>query len=129
MLKYNLIRQVSDTDFDNLVMKTYGKSYAIQQHEGCRDRGVIYISVPSLYDINVNEYPDTIEQAIDEDMYGVRWKDWLAVDPNDERLGEDEWDRELNLQRNVYPPMHDLINDLYEKGLIEAGEYQIEIDW
>ena len=111
MLKYNLIRQVSDTDFDNLVMETYGKSYAIQQQEGCRDRGVIYISVPPLYDINVNEYPDTIEQAIDEDMYGVRWEDWLAVNPNDERLGEEDWEREMALQRNVYPPMHDLINE------------------
>lgn len=128
MLKYTLIRQVSDSDFDDLVMATYGKSYSVQQQAGCRDRGVIDITVPSVYDYN-DDYADNIEQAIADDLYGVKWDDWLNLDPNDLRLGEENWEREMNLQRNVYPPMHDLINDLYAKGLIEAGEYQIEIDW
>lgn len=31
--------------------------------------------------------------------------------------------------RNFYPDVNMVANDLYEKGLLEAGEYLINIDW
>jgi hypothetical protein len=39
MLKYTLKRIIEDRDWDDLVSKTYGRIYCLQQQEGCRDRG------------------------------------------------------------------------------------------
>jgi hypothetical protein len=32
-------------------------------------------------------------------------------------------------ERNFYPDTYTVANDLYDKGLIEAGDYIINIDW
>ncbi len=42
---------------------------------------------------------------------------------------EDDWEINLFCERNFYPDLHTIANDLYERGLIEAGEYVINIDW
>lgn len=64
---------------------------------------------------------------------GVSFKAWLARDPKQPLNSPDEWDRKNGLslwwQRNFYPDVQMVANDLYEKGLIEAGEYVIDIDW
>ena len=31
-------------------------------------------------------------------------------------------------ERNFYPSEEMIVNDLYEKGLLEAGEYEIDVD-
>jgi hypothetical protein len=83
---------------------------------------------------------------------GVSFKAWLERDPNaslnpsDKELigspyywGETEDDKikykedtgHINMfwERNFYPNLDMIINDLHSKGLIEAGEYEIDIDW
>ena len=32
-------------------------------------------------------------------------------------------------ERNFYPHVEMVMNDLHAKGLVEAGEYVIDIDW
>lgn len=127
MLTYTLIKQIDDSDLDVLVEKEYGKPYCFQQQEGCQPRGTRHISVPSY--IFEGEEFNSITEAIDENACGVSFPDWLAADPNDPIFGEEVWEREMAFQRNVYPPIGYLINDLHAKGLIEAGEYQILIHW
>ena len=60
----------------------------------------------------------------------VKFSVWLARDPL-LNLKDDPEDycRELFWVRNFYPDFQTVANDLYKKGLIDAGEYLINIDW
>lgn len=75
----------------------------------------------------VEDFPnDTLEDSISENGLGVSFKAWLEKDPNEiSNISE----RELFWERKFYPNLSMVINDLYEKGLLEAGEYEIDIDW
>lgn len=45
------------------------------------------------------------------------------------RWKQDESNIELFWKRNFYPCLQSVANDLHKKGLVESGEYLIEIDW
>jgi hypothetical protein len=63
---------------------------------------------------------------------GVSFETWLKTSPEDtaKQFNRDhKWENRLFLDRNFYPHVDMIINDLYSKGLIEAGEYDIKIDW
>ena len=128
MLKTTTQRFVDVQDFDNLVVETYGKPYSFQQQDGCKSRGVEYFTVPLVHPYDFEN--DTITEVINGNEYGVSFKAWLARDPK-EWNGDPEDERFLDLfwDRNFYPSIEVLANDLYSKGLIEAGEYVINIDW
>ena len=53
----------------------------------------------------------------------VYLKQMLSSDP------EYSFGLSLWWQRNFYPDVQMVANDLFEKGLIEAGDYVIDIDW
>lgn len=112
------------SDWDALVSETYGKVYHFQQQDGCQDRGTIYLTVPS--EDNDSEMYDSING---EEM-GVKFAVWLARDPKQPIPGQ-EHDYELSLfwERNFYPDLQTVANDLHSKGLLEAGNYGIHIDW
>ena len=63
---------------------------------------------------------------------GVSFKAWLERDPT-QKLNDPNCNYDYGLvlwwDRNFYPHISMIINDLYTKGLLEAGEYQINIDW
>ncbi len=59
---------------------------------------------------------------------GVTFAAWIERDPEQTML-HDPSNRELWWERNFYPSVDMIMKDLHEKGLIEAGEYAIEIDW
>lgn len=121
---------IDDSDWDNLVTETYGRPYCFQQQDGCKDRGNVYITIPSQpYD-----YPNsTIPEKVNGNEMGVSFAAWLARDPKQKLDTEDEWDREHGLdlfwERNFYPDVQMVANDLHAKGLIPEGEYIISIDW
>lgn len=61
---------------------------------------------------------------------GVSFKAWLERDPKQKLPNrEDEFCIYLWWARNFYPHLDMVVQDLYTKGLIEPGEYAIEIDW
>jgi len=128
MLTYTTQRFVDVQDFDNLVVETYGKPYRFQQQDGCKERGIYHLTVPEKYDCDFGN--DTIPEEINGDEMGVSFKTWLARDPK-EWNGSPEDERFLDLfwNRNFYPSIETLANDLHSKDLIEAGEYVINIDW
>jgi hypothetical protein len=127
MLKTKNIRMVSVQDWDELVEKTYARPYSFQQQDGCKSRGVEHLKIPSqAYDFE----NDTVPEEINGDEMGVSFKAWLERDPN-EWNGEagDHMFLDLFWERNFYPSIEMIANDLLAKGLLEAGEYTIEIDW
>lgn len=120
MIKSKKVNQIDDSYFDTIVVATYEKPYCFQQTNGCQDRGVVCFNVP---EINHDSEYATIGEAIEGEECGVAFEDWLAADPNDSAFDD------IVFERNVYPQLQDLANDMHAKGLIEPGEYQIRIDW
>jgi len=61
---------------------------------------------------------------------GVRFSMWLSRDPKQSVDGDDTpWVIKLFWKRNFYPDIYTVANDLCYKGLIEEGDYIINIDW
>lgn len=132
MVKYSNKKIIDVQDWDNLVQETYGKYYNFQQQDGCKPRGVVNITIPyTAYE--EEEMNDSIpEEVNNEDYMGVKFDVWLARDikqklsnPKD----QNDWSIELWWERNFYPNLQTVANDLHSKGLIEAGDYSINIDW
>jgi hypothetical protein len=124
-------KQVIDVgDFDNLVKETYGRPYNFQQQDGCQERQYVSISVPEWAEDYEN---DSIPEEVNGEEMGVSFAAWLARDPKQKLDSKDEWARNHGLDlfwsRNFYPNLGMVINDLHAKGLLPAGEYEINIDW
>lgn len=129
MLKIKTVQQIEVGDWNQLVRKTYNRPYNFQQQNGCQDRGSFPITIPPEYteDEDMNDF---IPEVVNGDEMGVKFDVWLARDPKQPIPGQQyDWELELFWDRNFYPDIHTVANDLYKKGLIEKGEYQINIDW
>ena len=120
MIKSKNVQIIECDDWDELVKKTYEKSYCFQQQDDCQPRGIVRLTIPSTY-TNDEDMHDSIPYKINGDQMGVKFKVWLERDPKD--------GKSIFWERNFYPDIYKLANDLHEKGLIEAGEYLINIDW
>ena len=128
MLKYKNTKVIEVRDWDKLVKETYGKHYSFQQQDGCQDRGNHQITIPENEDYDYEN--DSVPEVINGEEMGVSFEAWLKRHPK-EWNGEKGEERFLDLfwERNFYPDLQTVANDLYKKGLIEKGEYVIEIDW
>lgn len=131
MIKTTELKVISVQDFDQLVEDTYGRPYSFQQQDDCKSRGMEYITVPTEDPYDYDN--DTVPEVINGEEMGVSFKAWLERDPNQQLNSTDEWDRSYGLkmwyERNFYPNVDMIINDLHEKGLLDAGKYAIDIDW
>lgn len=128
MINTKKITIIEDHDWDNLVQETYGKPYYFQQQDGCKERGIINITIPTNHDDS--RMNNSIPEIINGSKMGVKFDVWLACDPK-EWNGKEEDSRFVNMfwERNFYPHINAVANDLHSKGLIEAGDYSIKIDW
>lgn len=129
MLNIKTQKVIDLQEWDHLVESTYGRTYSFQQQDGCKERQQVEIEVPC----DPYDYPnDTVPEVVNHPDMGVSFKAWLERDPNQKISnpysfsydGTDLWWR-----RNFYPDVSMIINDLHSKGLLEAGEYVINIDW
>lgn len=111
---------ISEQKWSALVRRTYNRKYDLQQQDGCMPRGIVKLTIPCKY-TNDEEMHDSIPYKINGKEMGVKFKTWLERDPKD---GE-----ALFWERNFYPDINTVANDLHKKGLLKAGEYVIEIDW
>ena len=134
MIKIKDVKVITTQDWDGLIQDTYGKVYNFQQQEGCKSRGTFTLDIPSEYD-NDAEMNDSIPEEVNGEEMGVKFDVWLARDPKqplkderDDRVQE-QWTIDLFWERNFYPDIYTVANDLYTKGLIDKGKYMIEIDW
>lgn len=127
-VKYTNKKVIEVQDWDNLVKETYGKPYSYQQQEGCQDRGSIDITIPE--ESQDEEMNDSIPEVINGEEMGVKFDVWLARDIKEWK--GDKGDKsfiDLFWDRNFYPDLQTVANDLHKKGLIEAGDYTININW
>lgn len=127
-MKINKVNMISDSDWDKLVQDTYKRPYVFQQQDGCRDRGIFDLTVPHQYTDDFKR--DTIPEIVNGETRGVSFKAWLERDPK-KPLDKQEYDFELCMwwERNFYPDIQMVANDLHAKGLLDAGDYVMNIDW
>jgi hypothetical protein len=119
---------ISDAELDGLVEELYGRPYSFQQQDGCKNRGLEHVTVPVK---NPEDYANnSVPEVINGSEMGVSFSAWLARDPK-EWNGSKKDVLSINMfwERNFYPQVDMVLNDLHAKGLIQAGEYVIEIDW
>lgn len=124
---------ISVQDWDELVQETYNKPYSFQQQNGCQDRGVRELTVPEKETVDYEN--DVIPEIVNGKEMGVSFKAWLERDPKQplkvdgKNIRIDQWAIDLWWERNFYPDISMVANDLHAKGLLPAGEYLIKIDW
>ena len=123
------VNLISVSDWDDLVSKTYERPYNFQQQEGCRDRGIFNLTIPSDYTQSDDEN-DEIPEVINGTTRGVKFEKWLERDPK-QQVGDETEEVYIRMfwERNFYPDIYTVANDLHKKGLIETGDYLIHIDW
>lgn len=137
MLKYKTEKVVQVQNWDRLVRETYKKPYSFQQQDGCQSRGVVHLTIPSeeSYDDEMNAF---IPFEINGEEMCVKFQVWLDTTVEDINAKFEEINgkpesypgaNELFWERNFYPELQAVANDLYSKGLVEAGDYTINIDW
>jgi hypothetical protein len=134
MIKYRTEKVINVQDWDDLVEKTYGRPYSFQQQEGCKSRGTFHLTVYENWDDvdaekTDSQWPDTLPEKINGDEMQVNFKAWLAADPKKPIKDGGTTYLDLWWNRNFYPDVQMIAQDLYKKGLIEAGDYIINIDW
>ena len=132
MIKATAVLQIEVRDWDKLVQETYKRPYSFQQQDGCKDCGVETIEVPEEYPFDYDN--DTVPEIVNHSKMGVSFAAWLVRDPKQPLFDhgtkrEDSFGVTLWWERNFYPTVDMVANDLYNQGLLPAGEYQINIDW
>lgn len=131
MLKVQTEQVIRVRDWDNLVVSTYNRPYIFQQQDGCKERQRVHISVPTEYPCEYDN--ETVPEKVNGRVMGVTFAAWLARDPAQKLNTTDKWDRDNGLsmwwERNFYPSVDMVANDLHAKGLLPAGDYVIDIDW
>ena len=118
------------SEWDKLVVATYGRPYSFQQQDGRKSRGSFRFSVPSEETCDYEN--DSIPEVMNGSEEGVSFAAWLARDPKQKLSNPDDqmdYDSRLWWDRNFYPDLQMVANDLHAKGLLEAGEHTILIDW
>lgn len=128
-MKIRTEKVIGVQEWDKLVTETYGRPYCFQQQDGCKGCGVVRFTVPDeAYDYE----NDTVPEEVNGPEMGVSFAAWLARDPNQKLSNPDNQENyclHLWWDRNFYPEFQMVANDLHKKGLIEAGNYTINIDW
>lgn len=123
------MRYVDVHDWDKFVKQVYKRPYNFQQQQGCQSRGTRMLEVPPTYNDD-SEMNDTIPEEVNGAQMGVKFAVWLARDPKQPMANQNsDFHLELFWDRNFYPCIEAVAQDLYNRGLLEPGEYCINIDW
>lgn len=117
-------------EFDDLVQETYGRTYSFQQQDGCKNRGTEHFTVPVQHPVDYNR--GTVPENVNDPVMGVSFSAWLSRDPTqllNNADDDDEFHLEMWWERNFYPSVDMILNDLHARGVLAAGDYCIDIDW
>lgn len=129
MIRYETVKIIHMNDWDKLVTDIYKKPYKFQQQYGCQGRGLFHLTIPTdeTYGDEINE---EIPEIVNHETMCVTLDKWLERDPSQPLKNDDSLlSLELWWERNFYPDIYTVANDLCEKGFIEPGDYAIKIDW
>ena len=118
------------SEWDRLVQETYGRPYRFQQQDGCKERGTFNLTVPDQDNDNDEDMADSVPEIVNGKERGVKFASWLARSPKKKLEGRTaSYQLDFWWNRNFYPDVQAVANDLHAKGLLDAGDYMINIDW
>ena len=128
-MKLKIKKTIEVREWNKVVAETYKRPYHLQQQDNCMDRGSFSISIPSEspHDFDGRK---SVPEIVNGREIGVSFKAWLDRDPK-QKLINQKYDDQLELwwHRTFYPDIEMVANNLHALGLLDAGEYDIEIDW
>lgn len=127
---FNSVTMINVDDWDCLVQETYGRTYSFQQQDGCKERGVEELSIPIEFPFDYEK--NAVPEVVNSNEMGVSFQSWLDRDPNQQIPTEDGCTvnfTDMWWERNFYPSVDMIANDLYNKGLLPKGTLVINIDW
>lgn len=109
---------VHEIDLSKFISEFYDRPYQLQQAHMLDQGSYIRCEIPSDEDEGIKEFN--------------AWKSADATPPHHDGdgfdIGEFSWKLEWERERAPFGVAL-ILNDLYEKGEIEAGEYVIEVWW
>jgi len=125
-MRIRIEKVICVSDWDKAVSDAYKRPYSFQQQDGCKSRGLHKFTVPGEADDFIrSEVPEVVNGPV----MGVNFTAWLERDPKAPVRGSVGYDIGLFWDRNFYPDFQTVANDLHSKGLLDAGDYTIDIDW
>lgn len=128
-MKIQTKKVIDVSDWNAFVSETYGgRMYNFQQQDGCKDRGSVLLTVPFE---DAWDYEDeSVPEEVNGKQRGVSFEAWLKRSPETPIKDQThEYQKRLWWERNFYPSVEMIANDLHARRLLEAGEYTIDIDW
>lgn len=127
-IEFEPVCKLDVREWDELVQKHYGKPYDFQQQDGCKERQIVELEVP---DPNAEDFDfqEELTSTALAGIEGVSFDQWENTDSS-ETFGEaNPWYVEILWDRNFYPHVSMIVNDLHSKGILPEGKYMIDIDW
>lgn len=114
---FKTVKTINAEDWSLFIQKTYGRSYAISLQKEYVSKQIVKLSCPC--------------EPIDfkDDTNGASFKTWLERDPDKILPNNSPFSTRLWWESNFYPHVSMIINDLHSKGLLEEGDFYIELDW
>jgi hypothetical protein len=113
-------------NWDTFVREAYGRPYCFQQQGGCKMRGTYHLEVHG--EKGYDPYGcKGLPLELDNNLFGVALEEWLRRDPKEAPPSIDFL--ETWWERNFYPSIEAVAEDLCQRGLLPVGEYIIIIDW
>lgn len=109
---------IHELAFSKLVSEVYGRPYNFQQQGDMMGQESLKLfTVPTKY--------------VEDHWQAVSMKQWLEATPPGPASapGIENFREQLRWRREFYPRLEEVVNDLHQRGLIDAGEYALHIWW
>jgi hypothetical protein len=120
-MRIKSVKLIDETEFSQLVREAYGRPYRLQQQDHCMGQNEIELITIPDEGIDIDD-PQRFEE----------WRDAEAPESRGvDQFGDMRWDWEVELhwEREFYPPLQELVNDMYERSLLPQGDYAIRAYW
>lgn len=105
-----------EVKLSELITETYGRPYRLQQG-GMGE----FLGQDTIVSVSVPEEADDV----DVQLFAI----WLQQDATPPADSIARWKWKLEWERYKAAPIQPILNDLHEKGLLDAGDYVIHVWW
>lgn len=126
-LEYENLRVIENYKWNEFISSIYNLPYNYQQQNDRQNTNFEFNIPNDLEEEDLGS--DSIPYEVNGEDECVKFDTWKNSDF--EEIGKNfeyEVETKLFYERNFYPSIFQILNDLYNRGLIEEGDYLIRID-
>lgn len=126
-LEYQNLRVIENYKWSEFISSVYNLPYNYQQQNECQNTNFEFNIPNDLEEEDLGS--DSIPYEVNGKDECVKFDVWVNSKLEDiSKNFEYESDAVIFYNRNFYPSIFQILNDLYNRGLIEEGDYLIRID-